>query len=195
MRLNPANAWRFWVLARARPFASRTAKKCQVCRRGNKLLGKLERVKPIDELLEQLTHNVSSHRTIAAYAIAQKNLSIEATLEALNKLKQDKRPWVRLGAWKAYELLEERHKAEKDASRLIHQADSLFRIRKFLFAGKKYQSAFWRKPEVTQEDSVLSALAKFKQACCAVLLKRKSAALEALKTAFEYNPTLRDTLQ
>jgi len=113
---------------------------------------------------------------------------LDSTLQVLAQMKQDERSWVRLGAWEAYELLEARRDSILKATAFLQKADSLL-------ASGKYESAFDENPKITHKDSVDAARAKFQQVRCAALLKRKSAALDYLQTAFEYNPTLRDTLQ
>jgi tetratricopeptide (TPR) repeat protein len=158
-------------------------------------LGKLERVKALPELLVGLKHLLSGYRTAAAQALAQKDIPIDSTLQVIAKLKEDKRPWVRLGAWEAYELLEPRREAEKKSAELLHEADSLFASGKWQVASGKYKSAFEENPRVTRTDSLNAARAKFQQARCAVKLKRAVPALDDLKIALEYNPTWRDTLQ
>ncbi len=165
-------------------------------------LGKLERVKALPELLLSLKHPLSGYRTAAAQALAQKDIPIDSTLQVIAKLREDERPWVCLGAWEAYELLESRREAEKKSAELLHEADSLFANGEergakgeWQRASDKYESAFESNPKVTRTDSLNAARAKFQQARCAALLKRKGVALEHLQIAFEYHPTLRDTLQ
>jgi tetratricopeptide (TPR) repeat protein len=116
-------------------------------------------------------------------------------LQVIAKLKEDERPWVRLGAWEAYELLEPRREAEKKSAELLHEADSLFASGQWSFASSQYESAFDENPKVMHTDSLNAARAKFQQARCAARLKRIVPALDDLEIAFEYNPMLRDTLQ
>jgi len=158
-------------------------------------LGKLERMTPLPQLLTQLAHPLSGYRTAAAQALAQKDIPIDSTLQVIAKPKEDKRPWVRLGAWEAYELLEPRREAEKKSAELLHGADSLFTSGQWSVASGQYESAFESNPKVTPTDSLNAARAKFQQARCAAKLKRIVPALDDLKMAFEYNPTLRNTLQ
>jgi len=155
---------------------------------------KLQRNKLLSQLLTQLAHPLSGFRTAAAQALAQKVIPIDSTLQVIAKLKQDDRPWVRLGAWEAYELLEKRREAEKQASGFLNKADSLFGSNQLSVTSGQYESAFYANPKITHGDSVNAARAKFQQARCAALLKQKIDALDALKIAFEYNDTLKDTL-
>ncbi|MFC2145744.1 HEAT repeat domain-containing protein [Acidobacteriota bacterium] len=74
-----------------------------------KVLGNLWEKKSETELIELLKHPLSGHRTAAAYALKQKKSISQETLDEIIRLKDtDKRPWVRLGAWKAFELLQEK---------------------------------------------------------------------------------------
>ncbi|MFC2145747.1 hypothetical protein ACFLRT_00125 [Acidobacteriota bacterium] len=58
---------------------------------------------------------MSGYRTAAAYALKHKKSLSPETLDEINRLKDtDKRPWVRLGAWKAFELLQEKKEKEQD---------------------------------------------------------------------------------
>jgi hypothetical protein len=158
-------------------------------------LGELERVKALPELLAGLKHPLSGYRTAAAQALAQKDLPIDSTLQVIAKLKEDKRPWVRLGVWEAYELLEPRREAEKKSAKFLQEADSVLASGQYSVASGQYESAFESNPKVTRTDSLNAARAKFQQARCAAKLKRVAPALDDLKMAFEYNPTLRDKLQ
>ncbi len=158
-------------------------------------LGNLLRMNPLPQLLAQLAHPLSGYRTAAAQALAQKDIPIDSTLQVIAQLKEDERPWVCLGAWEAYELLEQRREAEKKSAELLQGADSLFASGNWQVASGKYESAFEENPKVTHTDSLNAARAKFQQARCAAKLKRVGLALDDLKIAFEYNPTSRDTLQ
>jgi hypothetical protein len=72
-------------------------------------LGILWEKKSETELIERLKHPLSGYRTAAAYALAhKKSISTETRDEIIRLKDTDNRPWVRLGAWKAYELLEEK---------------------------------------------------------------------------------------
>ncbi len=72
-------------------------------------LGILWQNKSDTELIEMLKHPLSEYRTAAAYALAHKKSLSPQTLAEINRLKdKDPRPWVRLGAWKAFELLQEK---------------------------------------------------------------------------------------
>lgn len=139
-------------------------------------------------MLTGLKHPLSGYRTAAALALAQKDISIDSTLQLIAKLKEDDRPWVRLGAWEAYELLVPRREAVAQSAKFLRRADSVL-------ASGQYESAFERNPKVTRTDSLNAARAKFQQARCAARLKRIVPALDDLKIAFEYNPALRDMLQ
>lgn len=69
-------------------------------------LGILWQNKSDKELLDYLQHPFSEYRTAAAHALAHKKSISPETREEINHLKDtDTPPWVRLGAWKAYELL------------------------------------------------------------------------------------------
>jgi HEAT repeat protein len=70
-------------------------------------LGTLWQKKSDTELINYLKHPLSGYRTAAAYALKHKKSIPPQTLDEINRLKDiDKRPWVRLGAWKAFELLQ-----------------------------------------------------------------------------------------
>jgi HEAT repeat protein len=81
-------------------------------------LGILWEKKSETELIERLKHPLSGYRTAAAYALVKKKSISPETREEIIRLKDhDNRPWVRLGAWKAYELLQEKkEKEQKKAS-------------------------------------------------------------------------------
>jgi hypothetical protein len=67
------------------------------------------------ELIELLKHHLSGYRTAAAYALKHKKSISKETLDEINRLKDtDKRPWVRLGAWKAFELIQEKKEKEEN---------------------------------------------------------------------------------
>ena len=67
------------------------------------------------ELIELLKHPLSGYRTVAAYALKQKKSLSPQTIDEINKLKdKDPRPWVRLGAWKAFELIQEKKEKEEN---------------------------------------------------------------------------------
>ena len=66
------------------------------------------------ELIELLKHPLSEYRTAAAYALKHKKSLSPGTIDEINQLKdKDPRPWVRLGAWKAFELLQEKKEEEQ----------------------------------------------------------------------------------
>ncbi|MDZ7363784.1 MAG: hypothetical protein ONB46_24175 [candidate division KSB1 bacterium] len=71
----------------------------------------------------------------------------------------------------------------------------MFASGKWQVARGKYESAFEVLNDIIRVDSAKTAHAKFKQARCAAKLKKVVPALDDLKIAFAYNPTLRDTLQ
>ena len=158
-------------------------------------LGNLLKPKFADQLFELLTNNFSGYRTAGAQALARKDSLSPALLTRIDQLRQDDRPWVRLAAWDAYELIQARLKSEAEAKKRLHQADSVFASGKWQVASGKYESAFGILQNIIRVDSVKTARAKFQQARCAAKLKRVVPALDDLKMAFEYNPTLRDTLQ
>ena len=86
-----------------------------VRRRAADYLGNLWQKKSDTKLIELLKHPVSGYRTAAAYALAHKKSISPETLEVINRLKDtDKRPWVRLGAWKAFELIQEKKEKEQN---------------------------------------------------------------------------------
>jgi HEAT repeat protein len=77
-------------------------------------LGVLWEKKSETELIERLKHPLSIYRTTAAYALAHKKSISPETRDEIIRLKDtDNRPWVRLGAWKAYELLQEKKEKEQ----------------------------------------------------------------------------------
>jgi hypothetical protein len=78
-------------------------------------LGNLWQDKPETELIELLKHPLSGYRTAAAYTLKHKKSISPETLDEINRLKDtDKRPWVHLGAWKAFELLQEKKEKEEN---------------------------------------------------------------------------------
>ncbi|NIR05785.1 MAG: hypothetical protein GTN82_10175, partial [Candidatus Aminicenantes bacterium] len=81
-------------------------------------LGRLGKADKNVIVIELLKHPLSVYRTAAAYALVKKkSISKEIVDEIIRLKNEDNRPWVRLGAWKAYELLEEKkEKEQKKAS-------------------------------------------------------------------------------
>ncbi len=156
-------------------------------------LGKLLQPKPESELIQLVSHNLSGYRTAGARALAQKD-SVEKIFDRVSQLREDPRPWVRLGAWEAYELIQTRIESEKAAQQLIQKADSLFKSGQLSAANNQYESAFEVLTDIIRVDSVQAAYTKFQQARCAVRQERKVSALDNLEIAFDYNPSLRDTL-
>ncbi len=78
-------------------------------------LGILWQKKSDTELIDYLKHPFSGYRTAAAYALKHKKSISPQTLAEINRLKDiDKRPWVRLGAWKAFELIQEKKEKEQN---------------------------------------------------------------------------------
>jgi hypothetical protein len=72
-------------------------------------LGNLWKKKSEIELIELLKYPLSEYRTAAAYALKHKKSLSPVTLAEINRLKDtDPRPRVRLGAWKAFELIQEK---------------------------------------------------------------------------------------
>jgi HEAT repeat protein len=77
-------------------------------------LGNLWEKKSGTELMELLKHPLSGYRTAAAYALVKKKSISPETRDEIIRLKDtDNRSWVRLGAWKAYELLQEKKEKEQ----------------------------------------------------------------------------------
>ena len=78
-------------------------------------LGFLWHKKSETELIELLKHHLSGYRTGAAYALKHKKSISKETLDEINRLRDtDESPWVRLGAWKAFELLQEKKEKEEN---------------------------------------------------------------------------------
>ena len=73
------------------------------------VLGKLYKTKPDPELLRYFENNQNGYRLTGVYGLASKDSLSPETLKKINELKDsDPRPWVRLAAWKAFELIEEK---------------------------------------------------------------------------------------
>ena len=158
-------------------------------------LGHLLKTKLAGELLAFLTNNLSGYRTAGARALARQDSLPPALQKRVDQLRQDDRPWARLAAWEAYDLMQARLKSEAEAKQRLHQADSLFARGQWSVASGQYENAFDVLQDIIRVDSAKTAYAKFQQARCEVRLKRIVPALDDLKIAFEYNPTLRDTLR
>jgi len=158
-------------------------------------LGNLLQPKLDDELFELLANNLSGYRTAGAQALARQDSLPPALLKRVDQLRQDDRPWVRLAAWEAYDLMQARLKSEAEAKQRLQEADSVFASEQWSVASDQYEAAFDVLKGIIRVDSVKTARAKFQQAHCAAKLKRIVPALDDLKIAFEYNPTWRDTLQ
>ncbi len=156
-------------------------------------LGQLLHVAPTDKLFKRLQNPFSGERTASAQALARQDSLPETLQKKIAQLRKDERPWVRLGAWEAYELIQDRLKSEAEARKLLHQADSLFASGQWSVASDQYEAAFYSLKSIIRVDSAKTASAKFQQARCEA--KLKSNALDNLEIAFKYNPTLRDTLQ
>ena len=118
----------------------------------------------------------------------------EFYLYKVERLKSDGRPWVQLAAWDAYQLVQQRLSSEKQASAHVSKADSLLRSNQWSVASVQYESAFEILKDIIRIDSVKIGQVKWQRARCQMRLKRPDLALDDLKIAFEYNPTLRDTL-
>jgi HEAT repeat protein len=77
-------------------------------------LGRLWQNKSEEELIKMLEDTRSEIRTAAAYALAQKKSLSPETLNEINRLKDSSpHPWVRLGAWQAFELIQEKKEQEQ----------------------------------------------------------------------------------
>jgi len=160
------------------------------------VLGKLLKSKTQNELFEFLKDELSGYRTAGAQALARKDKISEDILKEINRLKNKaKCPWVRLGAWEAYELIHQRLEDEKVANQLIRSADSLFGINKFSKAEEQYQFAFEMLTDIIRVDSLKTGSTKFNQARCMAKLKRRFQTLDNLEIAFQYNPDFRKKLQ
>ncbi len=77
------------------------------------VLGKLLQSTTRDELLMMLSHNLSGYRRAAVKVIKLRD-SISIDLEnSVKKLKDEtKSPWVHIAAWDAYEIIQERRRAD-----------------------------------------------------------------------------------
>ncbi|HEX9975227.1 MAG TPA: HEAT repeat domain-containing protein, partial [bacterium] len=167
-------------------------------------LGTLLKSKAEKELIDKFLKNeLSGYRTAGAHALASQDSLPKDLLDEINALKDtDKRPWVRLGAWEAYELIQERQEKEEKnreeeakANRFINKADSLFEISKFSQAENQYKSAFYKLKEIIRIDSLKIARIKFQQARCTAKMKRLVPSLDHLEIVFQYNKAWRDTLR
>ena len=79
-----------------------------------KALGTLYQSHSDTELLQLLTHRQSGYRIAAANALAQRQHITQEVKNQIAKYKVDDRPWVRLAAWDAALLIEEKMKADKE---------------------------------------------------------------------------------
>ncbi|MDZ7290769.1 MAG: hypothetical protein ONB44_14150 [candidate division KSB1 bacterium] len=100
----------------------------QYVRNQSTALGNLLKVKLEYKLLEFLTNNLSGYRTAGSQALARKDSLPPSLLKRVDQLRQDDRPWVRLAAWDAYELIQARFESEAKARKLLRQADSGFSV-------------------------------------------------------------------
>jgi len=158
-------------------------------------LGKLYQSQAPGNLLKLLSHNLSGYRTAAAQGLLRQASLSQKTLHEIDRLRtEDGPPWAHLGAWEAYELVHPRIESEKRVTKVLSKADSLFANGLWAKSHYQYESAFDSLITMMQQDSVKAAHAKFQQARCAAKLKRAVPALDDLKIAFAYNPTLRDSL-
>jgi HEAT repeat protein len=80
-------------------------------------MGVLFSSKSMDELLNLLKDPNSDNRTIAAQALVCKGQLPKAIIDEIVRLRkqEDQYPWVRLGAWEAYELIQEHYQFEQKA--------------------------------------------------------------------------------
>jgi len=79
-------------------------------------LGQLWQDKSEAELLLMLEDTRSEIRTAAAYALAEKKSLAPDTLRHIDTMKDTSpHPWVRLGAWKAFELLQEKEEKSENS--------------------------------------------------------------------------------
>lgn len=159
-------------------------------------LGMLLKSKETIELIDKfLKNDLSGYRTAGVQALARKDSITDYIIEEINQLKDNSKcPWVRLGAWEAYVLIQQRLADEKAANQFIHKADSLFQINNFWQAEKQYQSAFDQLTKIIRIDSLKIARTKFQQAHCTARMKRLVPTLDHLEIAFQYNQVWRDTL-
>ncbi len=152
-------------------------------------LGKLLRFSSQEKLFEYLKEELSGYRTAGAQALARQDSISKDLLNEINTLKDnDKHPWIRLGAWEAYELIQKRLKDEE-------LADSLFKIKYFSEAEDKYQSAFNKLREIILVDSIKTGYAKLSQARCTAKQNKLIPTLDNLEITFQYNPDFRKKLQ
>jgi HEAT repeat protein len=166
-------------------------------------LGELLQSKSEDDLIKLVTHKLSGYRIAGAQALAKKDSLSKRTLDEIDRLQnEDNRPWVKLSAWDAHKLIQEkiesekkRHQDSQKANQFIQKADSLFSVSQFAAAHKQYESAFYNIRDITRADSLKSAYTQFQEARCEARQRKKIATLNNLKIAFEYNPALRDTLR
>ena len=107
----------------------------------------------------------------------------------------DERPWVRLGAWEAYELIHKRLLDEKEADQIIGKADSLFESGEFSKAERHYQTTYEKLIGIIRVDSMAIGEVKLMQSRCTAIQKKVKSTLDNLEIAFRYNPALRDTMQ
>ncbi|MDZ7363785.1 MAG: HEAT repeat domain-containing protein [candidate division KSB1 bacterium] len=82
-------------------------------------LGNLFKTKREPELLALLANNFSGYRTAGAQALARQDFLPPALSDKIDQLKENDRPWVRLAAWEADELIQARSKSEAKARKLL----------------------------------------------------------------------------
>jgi len=156
-------------------------------------LGILFREKSDSELIQLLKNPSSDYRTAGAYALAFNKSITKETFDEINRLKDtDERSWVRLGAWKAFELIQPRLENEKEAKSYIKEADEFFKKKEFWTAENQYKKAFDLLKEYIRVNQETAADIKYQQARCAVRQEKLIDTLEYLEESFKYNPSLRE---
>jgi len=158
-------------------------------------LGVLLRARPTPELLEMLAARRSGYRTSAVQALARKDVLEEATLNQLEVLRRDQRPWVRLGAWEAQVTFQRRM---RDATRADEQ---LTKAERLLEQGEPNRARFFYEDALTTltgsiwVDHEKAGHAAMQIARCHARRGIEVLTARNLETAFERDPSLRETFE
>lgn len=159
-------------------------------------LGELLHSKSEIYLLNLLEHPLSGYRKAGAHALVRKKSISEKTLDKIKRLKDnDKRPWGRMAAWEAYELIHQRNRKGQNANRFIKEANTLFKGKEYLKAECLYQYASQCLLGIHFAVPEKAANIKFQLARCSVKRKQILSTLDYLEEAFQYNPALRKNLK
>ena len=92
--------------------------------------------------LYRFINPLSVFRTAAASALANKKSLSSLTLAKIDNMKNnDDRPWVRLGAWKFYDLFQYRKELREKPKRELEKANDAFSNGNFFIAENSYRNA------------------------------------------------------